>query len=160
MSSREVANIVDLSQSKVNRIRKKYFENIVMARRGRPEVLIIWEKRYVVRLVTIGGLILAIEAIRELKNASGFDLCVEIVRYALRKAGLESTEKVSKPTLSTKNVKKRLEFAKMYKDWTIYDWKRVVFSDEIIINCLCLMELVGVGFVIERTFQCMLSNRQ
>jgi hypothetical protein len=54
MSSREVANIVDLSQSKVNRIRKKYFENIVMARRGRPEVLIIWEKRYVVRLVTIG----------------------------------------------------------------------------------------------------------
>ena len=38
----------------------------------------------------------------------------------MRKASLESTKKVSKPSVRpTKNVKKRLEFAKMLKDWTI-----------------------------------------
>jgi predicted XRE-type DNA-binding protein len=40
MSSREVVEIVGLSQSKVNRIMKKHFENIVMSRGGRPQVLI------------------------------------------------------------------------------------------------------------------------
>jgi DNA-directed RNA polymerase specialized sigma subunit len=39
MSSREVAEIIGLSQSKVNRIRKKHFENIVMPRGGRPQAL-------------------------------------------------------------------------------------------------------------------------
>jgi hypothetical protein len=59
------------------------------------------------------------------------------VRNFLRDAGLGSAKKVSKPTLSTKNVKERLGFAKMHKDWTICDWKRVVFSNETKINCLC-----------------------
>jgi transposase len=39
MSSREVAEIIGLSQSKVNRIRKKHFENISMPRGGRPQAL-------------------------------------------------------------------------------------------------------------------------
>ena len=40
MSSREAVEIVGLSQSNVNRIRKKYFENIIMPRGGRPQALI------------------------------------------------------------------------------------------------------------------------
>ena len=59
------------------------------------------------------------------------------MRNALREVGLRSIEKVSKPTLSAKHVKERLEFAKMHKGWTIHDWERVVFSDETKINCLC-----------------------
>jgi DNA-directed RNA polymerase specialized sigma subunit len=39
MTSREVADIVGLSQSKVNRNGKKHFENIVMPRRNRPQAL-------------------------------------------------------------------------------------------------------------------------
>ena len=62
---------------------------------------------------------------------------VETVRNALKKIGLGSTEKVLKLALFARNVKERLEFAKMHKDWTIHDWERVVFSDEIRINCLC-----------------------
>jgi hypothetical protein len=56
MSSREVANIVDLSHSKVNRIKKKQFGNIVMPRRDKPQALTTLEKRYAMRLVIIGGL--------------------------------------------------------------------------------------------------------
>jgi hypothetical protein len=64
-------------------------------------------------------------------------VCVETVRNALREASLGSTAKVSKPTLSAKHVKERLEFAKMHKDWTVRDWERVVFSDETKVNSLC-----------------------
>jgi hypothetical protein len=47
-----------------------------------------------------------------------------------------SAKRVSKPTLSTKNVKEKLELTKMHKDWKVHDWE-VVFSDETRINCLC-----------------------
>jgi hypothetical protein len=73
------------------------------------------------RLVIVGRLDLAVEVARELKSATRVDVYVEIVRNALRKAGLGSAKRVSKPTLSIKNVKERLEFAKMHKDWTICD---------------------------------------
>jgi hypothetical protein len=39
MNNREVVEIVGLSQSKMNRIRKKHFENIVMPRGGRPQAV-------------------------------------------------------------------------------------------------------------------------
>jgi hypothetical protein len=57
------------------------------------------------RLVTVGGLDLDVEAIRELKSALGIDVCIEIVKNALREASLGSLKKVSKLALSAKNVK-------------------------------------------------------
>jgi transposase len=84
MSSREVANIVGLSQSKVNRIKKKPFENILMLSGGRPQALTTWKKKYVVRLATIGGLDSTVEITRELKSATKVDMCVERVKNALR----------------------------------------------------------------------------
>jgi transposase len=137
MSSREVANIVGLSQSKVNRIKKKPFENILMLSGGRPQALTTWKKKYVVRLATIGGLDSTVEITRELKSATKVDMCVERVKNALREASLGLAEKVSKLASSTKNVKKRLEFAKMHKDWTVRHWVTVVFSNDTKINLLC-----------------------
>jgi hypothetical protein len=46
MKSRKIENVVDLLQCEVNRIRKKYFENIVMSRGGRPQAQTTWEKMY------------------------------------------------------------------------------------------------------------------
>ena len=70
MSSREVANATNLSQSKLNRIRKKHFENIVMPKEGHPQALITWKKRCTAHLATIGGLNTIVETTRELKGVS------------------------------------------------------------------------------------------
>jgi hypothetical protein len=70
ISSREVVAIVGLSQSKMNRIRKKYFKNIVIPRKGRPQALTTWEKSYAMRLVIVGGLYSAVQATGKLKSAS------------------------------------------------------------------------------------------
>jgi len=43
-------------------------------------------------------------------------------------------KKKKKPALSTKNKRLRLEFAKQHENWTVEDWKRVIFSDETKIN--------------------------
>ena len=41
-----------------------------------------------------------------------------------------------KPLLSQKHRKERMDFPIRHKDWTLEDWKRVVWSDETKINCL------------------------
>ena len=42
--------------------------------------------------------------------------------------------KKKKPFLSTMDRKKHLNFALKYKEWTVEDWKRVIWSDETKIN--------------------------
>ncbi|KAG0804377.1 hypothetical protein G6F20_012558 [Rhizopus arrhizus] len=59
---------------------------------------------------------------------------VETVRRALRKAGLGAIEKPKKPLLSAKNIRNRLSWYITHKDWTVDDWKRVIWSDETKIN--------------------------
>ena len=38
------------------------------------------------------------------------------------------------PKLSSKNVRDRVSFAKKYKDWTVQQWERVMFSDETLVK--------------------------
>ena len=42
--------------------------------------------------------------------------------------------KKKKPLLSPRHRKQRLAFALKYKEWTVEDWKRVIWSDETKIN--------------------------
>jgi hypothetical protein len=71
---------------------------------------------------------------------------------ALQEVGLEFVEKVFKPTLSARNVKESLDFAKMHKEWTICDWERVILVMRQGSIVFALMGLVDVEFMIKRTF--------
>jgi len=51
-------------------------------------------------------------------------------RRALGRIGYVASVTKNKSSLSEKNVRARLQFAKTHKNWTIEDWKRVVWSDE------------------------------
>jgi transposase len=58
------------------------------------------------------------------------DISVYTIRRALRKVGLRSCIARRKPLISEKNKKKRLQWALEHQDWTIQDWKCVVWTDE------------------------------
>ena len=47
---------------------------------------------------------------------------------------MKALVKQKKPKLINRHVKARYEFAVKYKNWTLDDWKRVIFSDKTIIN--------------------------
>ncbi len=47
---------------------------------------------------------------------------------------MKAASKKKKPAISEKNRKERLAFAKYHKNWTVEDWKTVIFSDETKIN--------------------------
>lgn len=53
-----------------------------------------------------------------------------IRRRLLIDAGLRSYRPAVKPRLSAKNIKDRLLFCRTHRDWTVDQWRRVLFSDE------------------------------
>lgn len=69
-----------------------------------------------------------------ISDVKGIKISPKTLSRELHNAGMRATTKKKKPAISAKNRKERLAFAKSHKDWTVEDWKRVIFSDETKIN--------------------------
>ena len=52
------------------------------------------------------------------------------MRREPKEMGLRSCVVTSKPLISEANRMRRLQFAKDHKDWTVEQWKHVLWSDE------------------------------
>ncbi|KAG0907402.1 hypothetical protein G6F33_010608 [Rhizopus arrhizus] len=133
-SVREVEELTDLSKSTVGRLRKTYCTGVMKPNRGRRKVLSAADERYCVRQFTKNRVPSAVKVAECLENDIGKKVGVETVRRALRKAGLGAIEKPKKPLLSAKIIRNRLSWYITHKDWTVDDWKRVIWSDEAKIN--------------------------
>ncbi|KAG1486748.1 hypothetical protein G6F54_013118 [Rhizopus delemar] len=101
---------------------------------GRPKLLSSRDNRYLIRLVTVKGQGNAVEARNTLENDLQKTVSVETARRSLRRSGLTSFVKPQKPLLSEVNRRKRLGWALNHVDWTMEDWKRVIWSDETKVN--------------------------
>lgn len=70
----------------------------------------------------------------EVRERYGVTISASTVRRRLVAAGLRARRPRKKPVLSTKMRVARLNFAKQHQNWSINDWKRVIFTDESKIN--------------------------
>jgi len=57
-------------------------------------------------------------------------ICEATTRTTLRWMGYNIRRPHQVPLISTKNRKKRLQFARAHQNWTVEDWKNVARSDE------------------------------
>jgi transposase len=55
-------------------------------------------------------------------------------RNVLHQQGLNAIHMIKKPLLTREHKRKRLEFARAHRDWTVEQWKQVIFSDETVIT--------------------------
>ena len=69
-----------------------------------------------------------------LKESLNLSITSQSVRNPLKEAGLKARKRVKKPALSLRHKRDRLNFAMKYKEWTVEDWKKVIWSDETKIN--------------------------
>lgn len=139
LSIRKVAAQVSISAATVGRIAQKRMQDQAgwtPGRAGRPARLTVTDKRKIVRDITSGKCDNAVQATASLASDAGVVVNVRTVRRALRESGLRAAPKVKKPLLSQRHHKARLEFAIRHKDWTVDDWRKVVWSDETKINRL------------------------
>ena len=59
---------------------------------------------------------------------------VQTIRNVLKEDGYKSYAKKKQPFLNARQCKARLAFAQKHKNWTVEDWKQVIWSDETKLN--------------------------
>ena len=78
----------------------------------------------------------AVQVTKSLQDVTNQTLSSQTVRRTLRKAGLRPVVKKKRPLLKAVHRRERLQWAERHQEYTLEDWKRVVWSDETKINCL------------------------
>jgi transposase len=134
LSTREIAERTGTSQSTVCNIKKTHLPGRIGKKPGRPAALDVRQRRLIMRKVTLGQLDTAIDVQRYLQEAEETKVHADTVRNCLKEAGLRSFTKAKKPLLTKRHVQQRLNFARKYENWTVDDWKRVIWSDETKMN--------------------------
>jgi transposase len=95
-------------------------------RPGRPRVMSDRDVRSVTRFAKGNRR----ATLAEITNSIPTTVSSRTVRKALSEQGLHSRIAVQKPFLSSNHRAARLSFAQTYQNWTIEDWKRVIWCDE------------------------------
>jgi transposase len=129
-SVRQVAEKVGVSKSMVQKIGAELNLSGPKLKGGRVGKLSKRNKTFCVRSVVKDGKTNAREVKQALQESVGVVVSVSTIRRALQEAGLVSFVKPKKPLLRVKNIQDRLRFAKSHLNWTLDDWRRVVWSDE------------------------------
>ncbi|CAI7835425.1 unnamed protein product [Closterium sp. NIES-54] len=137
LSYRQIAIELGVSKSAVHdkllrHLGPKTFDELVPspAKPGRPRKLPEQIARIVIRSIVSGESKTAEAAAGMISSTHGISVTGATVRNTLKRHRVRAIEKPSKPRLSAKNVKDRMQWAKDHQHWTIDDWKRVVWSNE------------------------------
>ena len=66
----------------------------------------------------------------EFQTASGSNVRTRTARRELHEMGFHGRAAAHKPKITMRNAKRRLEWFKAPRHWTLEQWKRVLWSDE------------------------------
>jgi len=136
-STRETAKRLKISKSTVARIRFDNKENMEEDNGGRPRKLTAETVEHLKVNINRGVLRTSIDAMKEANRLLPQPVSVTTVRRRLREAGLIAKKIVKRPALKQQHINGRLQFVRKYKEWTMDDWARVIWSDESKINRIC-----------------------
>lgn len=128
-STRAIARKVHRSQSVVSRTLRNYEFESFITRKPRP--------KYKRKTTPREDRLLVITAkknddlpLRDITNISGVPVSDKTLSRRLKEVELYSRIRRRKPFLKPHHKAARLEWAYRYVNWTVDDWKRVIWSDE------------------------------
>ena len=128
-STRAIASEVTRSQSTVCRILRtcdyKTFDN-----RDRTRIRKRKTTEYEDRILTRTAKVNDDQAYRDIIYMSGIKVSPNTLRRRLKEIDLFSRVRRQKPVLKPQHKAARLRWARRYQNWTVEDWKRVIWSDE------------------------------
>jgi len=133
-STRDIQKKTGVGRTTVSRITKEYQPDKENLPAGRPRKLSASDRRSVLTMIRTGKAANAVQAAKHLNSVIDSTVSVQTIRNVLKEDGLKAYVKKKKPLLTTRHKKARLQFAQKYSEWTVEDWKRVIWSDETKIN--------------------------
>lgn len=133
-TQREIAEAVGTNQSTVQRVLKQYretgdfttsYENCG----GHNKIFEDRDLRHIRQLCVKSPKARAQDIKTEL-GAKGEDVSLSTMKRALIEAGCKTRSPAKRPFLTDKHKEARLKWAFEHREWTMEDWKKVVWSDE------------------------------
>jgi len=133
-SLRQIAQKTGLGKSTVGRIHQNWDGDKENNRGGRPAKLSTRDKQRIIHKITSGQLDNAVQATHFINHISTTSINPQTVRNVLKENGFKAVVKKKVPLLKKTHRLKRLKFAQEHENWTVEDWKRVLWSDETKVN--------------------------
>jgi transposase len=133
-SVRAIASKLGVGKSTVSEILQNILPNRSKPSSGRPSKLSSYDQHAIIAQINTGKSTNAVQATNYINTIISHPICSQTTRNLLKKYSFKAVVKKKKPFLSVTHRKKRLAFALEHKEWTVEDWKRVLWSDETKIN--------------------------
>ena len=131
-----VASSIGVGIATISRLHFEKRSNLQKSTGGHSSKLSSANIHYAQCLITFGKVDNAVQVTRALTTIINQPLSANTVHLHLKNTGMKAVIKSKRPFLSTRHHKACLDFAYAYKDWTVDDWKKVIWSDETKINHL------------------------
>ena len=131
--TRAIGQKLHRSQSVVSRTLRNYEFESFIERKPRPKPphkTSIRGDRLLLRIAKQNSSL----PLHDITNISEFPISDRTLSRRLQEVELYSRVKRHKPYLSDENMKARLHWAIMHKDWSLEQWKKVIWSDETLIK--------------------------
>ena len=128
----DIAKQVKTTPRSVSKVIEKYRKEGTIDRRpgqGRKRKTTKVTDRHIQRQVKLNPTITSRE-IQETLSAVNIKICKQTIRNRIYESGLCGRKARKVPLISEKNARKRLAFAKKYKDMPESFWQKIIFSDE------------------------------
>jgi transposase len=133
-SLHQIQSKTDIGKSTIGRIKREMGWDKENNIGGRPSKLSARDKQSLTRQITTGKLDNAVQATHFINNIISSPVHPQTVRRALRKDDFQAIIKKKRPLLKKAHRVAHLKFARYHENWTVEDWKRVLWSDETKIN--------------------------
>lgn len=129
---REITDITCVPKSTVYDIKTRGIPT-TKPKLGRPKKLSAYDKRRIGRYI-IKSKTTRRESCESIIDALHLNVCPNTLMSAIQELGYIRGVARRRPLLKKLDYKRRLKFAREHKNWTIEDWKRVIFTDEMSIK--------------------------
>lgn len=114
---------------------KRHGVTSVPKRPGRPKKLTDRDRRVLKRVVSSNRRQTAHSIQQDFQTASGTSVSLNTVRTELHALGFHGRAAAHKPHISPTNKARRLAWCKAHQNWTLDQWKHVLWSDESRYTC-------------------------
>src|SRR3979490_1129390 len=129
-----IVSKLGVGRSSISRVLQQLLPHQQIPSSGRHSKLSPTDKRSNLPQITTGKAANAVQVTKHINTIISHPVCPQTVRNVLKQHSFKAVTKKKKPLLIAVHRKNRLAFALRHKEWTVEDWKRIIWSDETKIN--------------------------
>ncbi|SJX62532.1 related to transposase [Sporisorium reilianum f. sp. reilianum] len=129
-----VAQLLGIAKSTVHHIGKSAPTEVPKSKGGRPKKLQPCHLCFLDHYFKLNCTTTVRNACQALQETFDVKVCPTTIRKVLQFCQFKARKMVKQPFLRKKHIKDCLKFAHRYKNWTVEDWKKVIWSDKTKIN--------------------------